>query len=354
MQATFKTRDFTAALETNFVWKVESFDWSIEGGPKSAELTAEMNDDSWDAATLLRCPVEIIDDDSDAVWWGYVASVQIPTKGDIQVGTSLDQMYNSVKVSYAYLPAGESNARQQLTTTFSTATDSENIYGTKEYIHNIGDGTSASAEAMRARILERYRYPKPTITPYKGDKIILKLRGWWDTLDWTHYNNSGTAEVATTTQISAIVTAEAQFLNGTHIFNASGVNTNEFRDGQESALTYIEDLLSTGTSAGLELMAIVNRNRYLEIKTITEPSIANFRLRDDKMLEEFAETVVPASKLYYVIGKYVSLKSVPTAIADYSIILPFTIGEASWRKGEAIYRPLGQDDVLKVNFSGAF
>lgn len=355
MRAIFSSRDFTARIEHPFDFSVDSFEWTLNGGPYLAELTAPMNEDTWDAASLLRCPVQIIGEDSEPIWWGYVNEVKIPG-ASFTLGVSLEYMYNRVRVTYADMPEDESSPSQQLNTSYADAVDSQNIFGIREYTHQMGDGNAASAEATRNRILGENKYPVPTIDPYKSTQISLKLRGWFDTLDWQHYSNSGETNVQTTTQIGTILAAKGQFIRGTHVFNASGINTNEFRDGQTTVKAQVEDLLASGTSAGERLYGVVNVERYLEIRKIASVTYPDFRLRDDGLLETFADVPFSAERIKDAIGKWASVKSAPAVIGNFSVIRPFLIESATWRKQDnsATYRPLGQADMLKVNFSGAF
>lgn len=353
MQIIFYTRDFSSRLDSStFKWSVQSYEWSIFGGPLLAEVSAPVNADAWDAATLLRCPVEIVDDNGESVWWGYVNEVKIPGKL-VTVGVSLDNMYNKVRATYADLPSGNNSASAQLNTTYAEAQESIAVFGTKEYTHQMGDGNADTAEATRDRILEENKYPIPTVDPFLSTMISLKLRGWWNTLEWQHYVNSGTTDVATTQQIVDIVADSAQFLEGAHVFNASGVNSNEFRDGQITAKAMIEDLLEVGTSDGKRLIALVNRERFLEIHKLDTVEDPDYRMRDDGSLENIADVPISESNLKDIIGKWVTLKSAPSVIGNFAVIRPFLVESAVWRNGKTTYRPLGQSDFLKVNFSGA-
>lgn len=70
---------------------------------------------------------------------------------------------------------------------------------------------------------------------------------------------------ATTTQISQIVTGAGQFLTGTVVENASGIETNQYRQGANDALAELTDLLAIGTSNARRLLCEVRQDRKLRV-----------------------------------------------------------------------------------------
>ncbi len=97
----------------------------------------------------------------------------------------------------------------------------------------------------------------------KGAKLYC--RGWWERVSWRYYLNSGTNSVATTTQISAILTNMAPFIVAVDILDASGISTLETRDGKRRGNEEIEELLNAGNSAGTRLLARVTELRHVEV-----------------------------------------------------------------------------------------
>ena len=69
----------------------------------------------------------------------------------------------------------------------------------------------------------------------------------------------------TTDQIAEIVDTSGQFLTGTTIEDASGVDTLQFRDGIVDALTELGDLLSIGTDNARRLLCAVEQDRSLRV-----------------------------------------------------------------------------------------
>lgn len=351
MQVIIGKRDFSGPQATPFDWSVESFDWSIYGGPTVASLSAPDIAYRWDAAKLLRCPVEILDDIGTPVWWGFVQAATIP-QGKLGVGISLDGMYNAVAVTYANMPDGAITPSGQNTTGWALANESINEYGRKEFIESMSDGTSAAAEARRNRILSEYRYPNAVVSAFGGDKIRLELRGWWDALAWRYYANASTTAAATLDQVAAIVASASPLLTGAHLATASGLSTNPFRDGQTTAKSQIEELVKLGTSSGGRLSAIVTRSRVLRIDALPSASTPELRLREDGKLENLADLVLDDSRLDQAVGRWATLQSAPVVVGNFSTIHPFLIESASWRPNGAAYKPVGQRDVFSDKYGG--
>ena len=130
----FLKRDFTANPFQCSWLKVKSASWAAEGGPEAARL--EGMSGRWlnlaSALGLLRCGVELVDENGAAAWWGYVSAVEMRA-GKMSVKADLDLMSNRVKVNYTALPL-ESNTwiAQHLETSWSDALLSQGIYGIKE------------------------------------------------------------------------------------------------------------------------------------------------------------------------------------------------------------------------------
>ena len=159
-------RDFTDLIvPPDLEFTIERYGWSDMGGPKTATIQA-----SGDLAALfelvnhLRAPVEIINDLGEAVWWGYLAELQINT-GEINFGVDLETMFNDVAVAYT-----DQNVR--FTTQWSGDADSIAEYGQKEILLSKSDVTEADALQHRDTFLANAKHPIPTLQFSSGqDKI---------------------------------------------------------------------------------------------------------------------------------------------------------------------------------------
>jgi hypothetical protein len=166
--------------------KVVSYSHRAVGGPYQA--TIEQTGDKYsmmNALNLLRCPVEIYDDYGQCVWWGYIHEVSLKF-GSINIGVSLDTMYNKVTVTYA------GTEPDMAITSVAEDADSENEYGYKELFETASDLSALQADNLRDVTLAQKRYPVPAVSQADlkaKDKVTFICRGWWDTLSWQYYDN---------------------------------------------------------------------------------------------------------------------------------------------------------------------
>ena len=70
---------------------------------------------------------------------------------------------------------------------------------------------------------------------------------------------------ATSSQIDAIENSVAEFIVDCTVTDASGVNTAQYRDGDNTAKFEAEELLNVGTSNNLRLLARILENRWMEV-----------------------------------------------------------------------------------------
>lgn len=268
-------RDFTGR-RTNAGWtfEVERYSHGVVGGPLEAELTVTGSEESvWDLLDTLRCPVEIYDHHAEACWWGYVGEVAVGA-GEASVGVSLENMANTVYAVYSYVPPGSNTVGTRATTTAAVDSLSVGIYGTKTLRHSLDGATPAQANAFRDTLLAQKKLPIPTIEFGSGrarGTATLKCYGWWKTLEWQYYANNANDSVETTAQVAAML-GGAQFVTGVRLVDASGISSSRYRDGDGSIRKEVEELLNSGTAAGLRLLARVTRERVVEV--VEEPLLS--------------------------------------------------------------------------------
>lgn len=198
IQPEFKTRDFAAVLAfPNVEMAVERYGFAAIGGPDQATLTAKGQVDAlWELVNWLRAPVELIDAEGTARWWGYVHEVVVQV-GAIQIGVSLDTLFNRVNVVYSYVAPGSATVGTRANTGWAQDDDSVSEYGTRELLHSLSGDTPASALQARDTVLATMRLPRPVLTPSYGQgeqRATLTLRGWKHTLDWTYFSRAALVE----------------------------------------------------------------------------------------------------------------------------------------------------------------
>ena len=343
LTAVIGSRDFSAAPASlpGLALTVRGYSWEAQGGPAQATITASGPASALNGLlSVLRCPVTIYSPTGEAVWWGYVRDVSIRA-GAAEYGASLAGMSNAVRVAYSYVAPGETTLGERktypaYTTDPITEPESVALYGRKDALVSIGGATDAAAAAAAARILDTFSAPQASIE-YSEDGAegaVITCAGWWETLDWWYWRNTGTDDTATTTQIADMVTGAGQFLAGTDVITASGLTSSEYRDGDTTAQTEIVALLEQGTSGSLPLWGRVNIGRRLEVDAEPVRGANDYRLMRSGLLSDRFGTAVPVWRP--VVGEWCALGDLLPVIGDLSGIVDiqtrFITGWA-WRYG---------------------
>lgn len=184
-------RNFSTPVSLpNVTFSPERYGFRAMGGPDFAEIKAVGDRRAlWSLLNWLRAPITIYDERDEPVWWGFVHGVTV-RMGAIEVGVTLDNLFNRVAIAYTYISPGTNTAGTRATTDYAEDDDSIDEYGTKELLDSRDGCSTATAEARRDAILDRLRYPIPEIGNLgQGSErsAMLHCKGWWETLDWVHY-----------------------------------------------------------------------------------------------------------------------------------------------------------------------
>jgi hypothetical protein len=336
----FYNCDFSTKLNPLQEVRLERYSHNMFGGPKTAYLTATRTADAWSWTKYLRCPVEIYGPDGRLNWYGYVNKIVIP-HGPSMVGIGLDELFNYVTVNY---DGG----------TTSAASNAQSIteYGQKEYLKIDSNALQAEGERSRDLYLSERKYPRPAIE-FSGSKtdVSIECYGWYSTLGWKYYTNAGTSDVSNTDQIEAIVTSCGQFLRGTQIESAAGITSSEEQDGKTTALVIINKLLNAGTSNARQLLARVDKDRYLHIheRTAEPPTgTATYLLQEDGNLQTLLGAKVPPE--WCIVSDWVAVRAVPDMLAGLGAMRPFYIESAEYQAepDRTTYRPAGAYDQVRL------
>jgi hypothetical protein len=187
----FSTRDFSAPLLTTFKAVPIRLDWSVYGGPDSAQL--KLTDDGMRltrAASLLRSPVMINDLAGRPVWWGYVEEVIIYLD-QVQISVSLGSLFNRVSVRYSYI-SPDYHLDDQHVTSFADDAPSQKIFGIKEIVLQRLGIDDDFAENLRDTFLNQSAWPTSILSQSfsKGrNYAFINCAGWFKTLSWQSYQN---------------------------------------------------------------------------------------------------------------------------------------------------------------------
>jgi len=194
----FENRDFTPRPPYPLHWRVEKLRWSDPGGPDTAVLVADnlpslpaaaLHPSGWlgsGVLDLVRCPVLVLADGAPC-WWGWVEQVVFQV-GALGLQVDLARMINRVAVRYRRLsPAGVVIAEEQ--TGWADEPVSQERYGVKEALLRMQSGTAEAALETRDAWLKERAFPRDRVlvAPHLDDRLVLHCRGWFQTLDWVHY-----------------------------------------------------------------------------------------------------------------------------------------------------------------------
>jgi hypothetical protein len=116
---------------------------------------------------------------------------------------------------------------------------------------------------------------------YQNGSMLLVIGGHTETRDPDadmYFTLKGTTP--TDEQISDLVDTAGQFITSVTVFPPSGISTNPYRDGANSAKYYLEELLQTGLSNGKRYIAYIDPWRRLSV--YPEPSISTLNLYVDE------------------------------------------------------------------------
>jgi len=341
LQVAVSNRDYTAKLVMPQVKLTPaSLSWTAIGGPERAVIDGiGSREELFTLLDWLRCPVEIYDEYIDCVWWGYVHEVEVKI-GAIEIGVSLDSMANSVNVAYT-------DGTERKSTGFFPDVTSADEYGLKHLLETVTEMTTTAATAYRDALLLARHYPTPLVRVSQGNTYSARLtcQGWWQTLGWQYYTDTGTSSKYTTNLISEAIVDYNQFLGTVAVETGSGITTLETRDGDSTYLAVIEELLAVGTSNNKRLLATVNQDRTVRIYEEPASTAISYYLGPDGRLYDETGTLTKDYKS--PVGTWLKLKDVIPGSTDLSMLADPSvqfIERAEYvapRRGVTLAGPLG-------------
>lgn len=165
---------------------------NVRGGPVDAQILATgPRQTLFETLDYLRNPVIVYNYMGTEVWWGYIAAIT-GTIGSLQIGLSIDQVSNRIKVIYTYNDQFGKAVKGE--TAWSTNQDSVDTYGAWEMLKSIGDASTEQANQDLIASLNVLAWPMGT--PIFGsasrdqDSVNLLCRGWFSSLSSTYYTRA--------------------------------------------------------------------------------------------------------------------------------------------------------------------
>jgi hypothetical protein len=317
---------------SNLRYIVDELNWVAQGGCSSAKavVSGEILR-VWDLAEKLRYGIEIKDGLGRSVWWGFLSDIRIRINA-IEIGVSIDSMFNSVKVAYSFVDPGTAIVGERKTTSAATDSDSINEYGTKELVSSMDGLSDDAADRRRDSILQNFKWPvgvgniigsKESIRrAFDENQVIeaeLYMRGWFETLGWRYATETGTDLVITTDQISDLITTYGEFITGTDIDEQSAISSSQFRDGDTQVKDEILSLLDAGGQNDRRLLCSVNVDRRLLVWEEPDLSEIDYQMDSFGVVYELDGTRI--DEFNPPIGVYIRLQDVIPDSADLSKLL---------------------------------
>lgn len=136
-------------------------------------------------------------------------------------------------------------------------------------------------------------------------------------------------------------------MRGTLIENVSGIDSNQYRDGTQNALTQILELMNAGTTAIQPLLAKVDKDRYLHIYQRQAES-PEYLMKNNGQLETLLGQEVKPS--YCINAAWVRIKDIPDMLGGLSAMRNFFIESAEYdvENDRTIYRPAGAFEPIRL------
>lgn len=342
MNVVIKNRDFSGRLPlpASLDIQVVRYSNNMIGGPREADLIAKVGADKFDTLSLLRCPIEIWDE-GKLLWFGFINSATIPYGNKQRIGIRLDEMYNYITVAYT---DGDTSANS----------DAKSIaeFGQKETRLSNLNATQTEAQQMRDLYLADHSNI-PIEFEFSGGRndIALNCYGWYSTLGWQYYTDTGTDNIENTDIIKAIVTASGQFFTGCIIEDIANLTSAETRNGHSTALTYINELLNAGTSNTRPLLAYVDSGLFLHIyerKAKPPTDDPDYLIRADGKLITPLARVVPDKECK--VGVWAKIQDAPNALLGLAQMPPVFIENAEYDASldKTTYTPANSYEQIRL------
>lgn len=133
----------------------------------------------------------------------------------------------------------------------------------------------------------------------------------------------------TTRQIREIVSQAGQYINGVDILTPSGVFSNQWRAGDQTAYNEFVGLMRAGTLAGRMLLAEVTVEQILRIYEAPTPDNDNAvqQMADGEYLDHMGRPLEPG---FLPVGRWLIRPDIPSAVAAHFGLSPRLVEEAEY------------------------
>lgn len=232
------------------------------------------------------------------------------------VGTPTD----SIKVSLTTVSNSQPGTTLDSATIAASALDEEMA----ERVFTLANTVSMAPGSTYGILVERtgansaanyYKVEVDNLGGYTGG-LLRRYTGaaWTDSVQSLQFRVSGAQQ--TTTQISDILSDAGQFIAAIDAQVTSGVSTNQYRDGDQTALSELLALLELGTAAGERILFDISPQRVIRIRTQPTAADSDWLITDDG--EVVADGRRPIRNARRIAGRWLQTDDVPPAVGYLS------------------------------------
>ena len=217
--------------------------------------------------------VKFFNEKSICVWEGFISKVTVST-GAASAFNDIRPVANAVWVRYRDFTTGDL-ARS----TVAPHANSQAKYGRKDWVLSGGQLRSTVADQKADNYLDFNYWATPQLDTFEvggagGGEIDLQIQclGWWHTLDWRVYNQTGVVvEANAAAVVTAIVAAVGPFMLSTSI-GANATQVAQEYDADRRAGGIIKSIADLGDSGGSPWIAGVGLDREFYFKAGAPPT----------------------------------------------------------------------------------
>ena len=227
---------------------------------------------------------------------------------------------DSLRVSLTTVSNGNPGTTLDSSTLIYTTFDEESA----EYIFPLSNTVTLNPGVTYGLLIERtgsnspanyYKVDLDLLGSYGGGALKLyNGSGWLSSTFSLNFRVSGAQE--TTTQILDIVGEAGQFMTSLDLQVASGIATNQYRDGDRTALEEILELIALGTASGDRLLFDITPQRVLRLRAQPASQADDWRISDSgDVIDNYSHAVRNARRLA---GRWLQSDDVPPGVGYLS------------------------------------
>lgn len=153
----------------------------------------------------------------------------------------------------------------------------------------------------------------------------------------------------TTTQIEQMITDAAQWIDAYDGVNESNVYSNQYREGDSTALDEIQTLLNAGNDSGQRLLAIVTNENVFRVYSQAAANASSDLLLDENGMV-LTTTGTPLEDGLLPVAKWVRLVGMPQSVDHLAPLATFFVERAEYRvdQGELMLEPTGLNNPWEM------